>query len=652
MVDAIRAAGSASSTGSQFGTGEVTLFTYGPDADRLFAAMEPILRSFPPDRRRSAPVRQLRGHPRHRRTVTRRTAVPRAGEDRRDTVRAMSRYTDDLALAHVLADTADAISLSRFRALDLRVESKPDLTPVSDADTSVEKALRATLSRARPRDGVLGEEFGETGRGRAGVPAVGHRPDRRDQELRPWRARLGDADRAAGGRPAGRRAGLGAGAGPALVGRARGPARSPASSAPRRRRSGCRASPSSPTPRSPTPSCPAGRSVACSTASSIWAGTVWRTRGYGDFYSYMLLAEGAVDIAAEPEVSLWDLAALVPIVTEAGGRFTDLSGDPGPAGGKRGRHQRTSPRQRPGVPRTALTSASRRGPRAVRRTVSRLDRATGRLVCLSSASDLRLVLPRRGDRHLRVGQLSPGRRRTPDRPARQPPSGLLLRLASHKTYLVGLVFQILGFLFAFFARRDLPLFLVQTGVAAGLGVTAILGVLLLKWRHPPAEIALLIILGVGLAALIISARAQPVPTARHGGGRRPGAGGRRDRRARPAGRPTARLTRVRGARCAGRRLVRRGGRGVPPAGERRLALGFVTEPAALHPARALDRRSAAARPGDAARVGHGRRGIDGRGVGHPRRRDRPVPARRPDHARPGVAGGRSASSPRSARSSA
>jgi len=60
---------------------------------------------------------------------------------------------------------------------------------------------------------------------------------------------------------------------------------------------------------------------------------VWRTRAYGDFYSYMLLAEGAVVVAAEPEVSLWDLAALVPIVTEAGGTFTDLNGAPGPAGG-------------------------------------------------------------------------------------------------------------------------------------------------------------------------------------------------------------------------------------------------------------------------------------------------------------------------------
>jgi hypothetical protein len=87
--------------------------------------------------------------------------------------------------------------------------------------------------------------------------------------------------------------------------------------------------------------------------------------------------------------------------------------------------------------------------------------------------------------------------------------GLLLRLATHKTYVIGVGCQIFGFMCAFFARRDLPLFLVQTAVAAGLGVTAILGVLLLKWRHPPAEIALLAILGIGLAGLIISAQRSP-----------------------------------------------------------------------------------------------------------------------------------------------
>src|SRR6201990_701136 len=74
----------------------------------------------------------------------------------------MAGYADDLALAHLLADTADSISTARFRALDLHVESKPDLTPVSDADTAVERALRATLARTRPRDGVLGEEYGAT----------------------------------------------------------------------------------------------------------------------------------------------------------------------------------------------------------------------------------------------------------------------------------------------------------------------------------------------------------------------------------------------------------------------------------------------------------------------------------------------------------
>src|SRR3990170_7537332 len=74
----------------------------------------------------------------------------------------MARYADDLSLAHLLADTADSISMARFRALDLHVESKPDMTPVSDADTAVEKALRATLARTRPRDAVLGEEYGAT----------------------------------------------------------------------------------------------------------------------------------------------------------------------------------------------------------------------------------------------------------------------------------------------------------------------------------------------------------------------------------------------------------------------------------------------------------------------------------------------------------
>ncbi|WP_442934302.1 hypothetical protein [Micromonospora sp. CPCC 205539] len=87
--------------------------------------------------------------------------------------------------------------------------------------------------------------------------------------------------------------------------------------------------------------------------------------------------------------------------------------------------------------------------------------------------------------------------------------GLLLRLAGHRTYLIGLSCQIGGFVFAFLARRDLPLFLVQASVAAGLGVTAILGVLVLKWRLPVAEVVLLALLFAGISALVLAARPAP-----------------------------------------------------------------------------------------------------------------------------------------------
>ena len=86
---------------------------------------------------------------------------------------------------------------------------------------------------------------------------------------------------------------------------------------------------------------------------------------------------------------------------------------------------------------------------------------------------------------------------------------LLLRLAGHRPYLFGLGFQVVGFVLAFLARRDLPLFLVQASIAAGLGVTALIGVLVLGWKLPGAEVALLGLLFVGVGALVISA--QPAP---------------------------------------------------------------------------------------------------------------------------------------------
>lgn len=86
---------------------------------------------------------------------------------------------------------------------------------------------------------------------------------------------------------------------------------------------------------------------------------------------------------------------------------------------------------------------------------------------------------------------------------------LLLRLGRHRVYLFGLVFQFAGFALAFLARRDLPLFLVQSAVAAGLGVTALLGVLVLKWRLPTTEITLLALLSLGITGLVIAARPAP-----------------------------------------------------------------------------------------------------------------------------------------------
>ncbi|MEU8163242.1 histidinol-phosphatase [Micromonospora parva] len=243
----------------------------------------------------------------------------------------MTGYADDLALAHLLADRADAIATARFRALDLRVEAKPDLTPVSDADTAVEREIRAVLAEHRPTDGLLGEEYGAQpsadANGRRWIidPIDGTKNFVRGVPIWATLIALYDGDRPAVGvvsAPAlGRRwwasAGAGAYAGP-------GPT------------AGERIGVS------------AVRGVAdasfCYSSLDGWEQTgrldavldlmrdSWRSRAYGDFYGYMLLAEGALDVMAEPELSLWDVAALVPIITEAGGTVTDLSGRPAPAG--------------------------------------------------------------------------------------------------------------------------------------------------------------------------------------------------------------------------------------------------------------------------------------------------------------------------------
>ncbi len=243
----------------------------------------------------------------------------------------MAGYADDLSLAHLLADTADSISMARFRALDLHVESKPDLTPVSDADTAVEKAIRATLARARPRDGVLGEEFGVSAPSkgtRSWVidPIDGTKNFVRGVPIWGTLIALMEGDTPVAGlvsAPALGRRWWGAAGHGAYAGRHQRAASRIRVSAVNR----------------------LADASFCYSSLTGWAENgrlepmldiilqVWRSRAYGDFYGYMLLAEGALDAMVEPELSLWDVAALIPIVTEAGGRFTDLDGRPGPGGG-------------------------------------------------------------------------------------------------------------------------------------------------------------------------------------------------------------------------------------------------------------------------------------------------------------------------------
>ncbi|WP_058234282.1 histidinol-phosphatase [Devriesea agamarum] len=237
-------------------------------------------------------------------------------------------YAEDLRLAHVLADAVDQLTMSRFRAQDLRVETKPDMTEVTDADQAAEQLVRAQLGRSRSRDQVIGEEFGSTGHSpRQWVidPIDGTRNFVRGVPV--WATLIGlieDGKAVVGlvSAPAlSRRWWAGAGSGAWTGSRLSSARRLHVSSVDRIDNA----------------------SLSYSSLNG-WADSdrlpqmlnfmqrCWRTRAYGDFWSYMLLAEGAVDIAAEPELNLHDMVGLVPIVTEAGGRFSDLDGQDGPFG--------------------------------------------------------------------------------------------------------------------------------------------------------------------------------------------------------------------------------------------------------------------------------------------------------------------------------
>jgi histidinol-phosphatase len=239
-----------------------------------------------------------------------------------------SDFTDDLRLAHVLADDADSLTMDRFKATDLHVVTKPDLTPVSDADNKVEEVIRRSLGRARPRDAMVGEEHGSSGWGpRRWVvdPIDGTKSFVRGVPVWATLIALLVEDQVVAGvvsAPGIARRWWASHGNGAWTGR------SLYSAQP------CRVS---------DVSSLADASFSYSSLTG-WerAGhlddmlalmrSVWRTRAYGDFWSYMLVAEGAVDIAAEPSLALHDMAAISIVVEEAGGRFTGLDGRPGPHG--------------------------------------------------------------------------------------------------------------------------------------------------------------------------------------------------------------------------------------------------------------------------------------------------------------------------------
>ena len=219
--------------------------------------------------------------------------------------------SSDLEFAASLADTADKLALERFGAADLRVETKPDLSPVTEADKAIEQALRERIAAERPGDSVLGEEQGSSGEGgRRWIldPIDGTRNYSRGIPIFATQIALevdGEVE-------------LGLISAPALghrwwAERGKGAFRD-------------------------------GKQIRVSQVNAIENAVVscelsegtgrlaplvaraWHARSFGDFWQHMLVAEGCVDVAIDPVVKIWDCAPLKIIVEEAGGKFTDLAG--------------------------------------------------------------------------------------------------------------------------------------------------------------------------------------------------------------------------------------------------------------------------------------------------------------------------------------
>jgi histidinol-phosphatase len=240
----------------------------------------------------------------------------------------------DVELLKLLADLSDEISFDRFHAQDLQIETKPDTTPVTDADRAVEKKIREVLSKERPLDKIVGEEFGSPDEIRPGErywvidPIDGTKNFLRGVPI--WATLIGLVYRDSGGED---KVIAGMVSSPALF---------------RRWYAASEFGAFTEVNGGPATQIAVSNVKNLSDASLSFSDLVgwgerrdlylafmeraWRVRGIGDFWSHMLVAEGAVDIAAEPSLALWDMAAVAIIVEEAGGRFSDLENNEGPFG--------------------------------------------------------------------------------------------------------------------------------------------------------------------------------------------------------------------------------------------------------------------------------------------------------------------------------
>jgi histidinol-phosphatase len=245
-----------------------------------------------------------------------------------------SNLEQDLALAHQLADAADAITLERFQALDLVIDTKPDNTPVTDADRAAENVIRELLSKNRPDDAIVGEEFGDSAESKSAKrywvidPIDGTKNFLRGVPT--WATLIGLVERESDGSE---KVVVGVVSAPALFRRWHAS-----------ENSGAYVSINGEKPiRIEVSKVEEIKSASISYSDfNGWGDRLskfqnilslaWRTRGIGDFWSHMLVAEGAVDVAIEPTLALWDMAALDVIVREAGGRFTSIEGHNGPWG--------------------------------------------------------------------------------------------------------------------------------------------------------------------------------------------------------------------------------------------------------------------------------------------------------------------------------